>query len=66
MSAADFWPAFVVISLISLTSFFSFYRLPNDAGHQVSGRKVEAMEGPKAADTVANETTADVRDQRLG
>ena len=66
LTASDFWPAFVIVSLISLSSFWSFYRLPANAGHQISGQKVEAMEGPKAADTAANESTADVRDHRLG
>jgi hypothetical protein len=52
--------------LISVSSFWAFYRLPSNAGYQISGQKVEAMEGPKAADTAANEGAAEVRDQRLG
>ncbi|RTL52840.1 MAG: DHA2 family efflux MFS transporter permease subunit [Bradyrhizobiaceae bacterium] len=66
LTAADFWPAFLVVALISFSSIWAFYKLPPDAGYQVSGRKATTLEGPKAADAVANETTADARDQRLG
>jgi len=66
LTASDFWPAFLIVALISFSSFWSFYRLPTDAGHQVSGQKVTTLEGPRAADAVTNETTADARDQRLG
>ncbi|MBX9711998.1 MAG: DHA2 family efflux MFS transporter permease subunit [Xanthobacteraceae bacterium] len=66
LTANDFWPAFLIVALISFSSIWSFYRLPSDAGHQVSGQKATSLEGPKAADAVANESTADARDQRLG
>jgi EmrB/QacA subfamily drug resistance transporter len=66
LEAGDFWPAFVVVSIISALSAYVFWRLPDDAGHEVSGRKVTALEGPKAAESVASESTADARDQRLG
>ncbi len=65
LSAADFAPAFVVISLVAATSTWAFYRLPQNAGHQVSGRKVSVHKGPKAAQTAPSEGTAEVRDQRL-
>ncbi|MBY0383475.1 MAG: DHA2 family efflux MFS transporter permease subunit [Xanthobacteraceae bacterium] len=66
LTASDFWPAFLIVALISFSSFWSFYRLPADAGHQVSGQKVTTLEGPRAAEAVTNESTADARDQRLG
>jgi EmrB/QacA subfamily drug resistance transporter len=65
LTAADFWPAFLTVALISFSSIWAFYKLPLDAGHQVSGRKATTLEGPKAAEAVANESTASARDQRL-
>lgn len=66
LSAADFWPAFVVVAVLSATSAYSFWRLPEDAGHQISGHKIPALEGPKAAEAAAAESTQDARDQKLG
>ncbi|KQP51833.1 DHA2 family efflux MFS transporter permease subunit [Methylobacterium sp. Leaf108] len=39
IAAADFWPAFVTVALISATSFLSFRRLSADAGSEVSGQR---------------------------
>src|SRR5882672_11638369 len=36
LSAADFAPAFIVVSVISAISAYFFYEMPADAGHQVS------------------------------
>jgi len=36
---ADFWPAFLVVGLISLLSTVNFARLPSDAGEEIAGRK---------------------------
>jgi MFS family permease len=70
LTAADFSPAFLVVSAISLASTYFFYRMPDDAGHEVSGRKAKAISSRKgaaeAAVKKASETTADARDQRLG
>ena len=66
LTAADFWPAFVAVALISFSSIWAFYKLPKDAGHQISGQKATTLEGPKAAEAVASESTGDARDQRLG
>jgi len=66
LSAGDFWPAFVIVAIISAASAYSFWKLPEDAGHEISGHKIEAMEGPKAPEAAAAESTHDARDQKLG
>ncbi len=66
LTAADFWPAFLIVALIAFSSIWAFYKLPANAGYQVSGQKATTLEGPKAADAVANESTGGSRDQRLG
>src|SRR5712664_4833452 len=68
LSAADFAPAFIVVSVISAVSAYFFYEMPADAGHQVSGRGVLAVAPERDAEpeeTAATET-ANARDQRLG
>jgi MFS family permease len=45
LSAGDFWPAFVIIGLISMASALVFLPLPADAGASVSGRP-EAVRQP--------------------
>jgi EmrB/QacA subfamily drug resistance transporter len=70
LGAADFAPAFVVVSVISALSTWFFYQMPDDAGHEISGRKAVEMSSrkgaAKAAEKVATEETQDARDQRLG
>jgi EmrB/QacA subfamily drug resistance transporter len=70
LSASDFAPAFLVVSLISATSAWFFWQMPDDAGHEISGRKVidiASRKGEaKAAVKAASEGTADARDQKLG
>jgi EmrB/QacA subfamily drug resistance transporter len=70
LSAADFAPAFIVVSIISAISTYFFYQMPDDAGHEISGRKaveISSRKGAaKAAAKAANEGTEDARDQRLG
>jgi EmrB/QacA subfamily drug resistance transporter len=39
LNATDFWPAFLMIGVISLLSYFSFASLPGDAGEELAGRK---------------------------
>jgi hypothetical protein len=46
LSAADFWPAFVSIALISGTSVFVYARLAPDAGAEISGRALIAPPTP--------------------
>jgi hypothetical protein len=69
LSAADFAPAFIVVSIISAISAYFFYQMPVDAGHQVSGRGVVVVANPEPdaepEETAATET-ANARDQRLG
>ena len=68
LSATAFAPAFIVVSIISALSAFFFWQMPDDAGHEISGRKVTAIASRKGAENaarkVATETTQDARDQR--
>jgi EmrB/QacA subfamily drug resistance transporter len=70
LNASDFAPAFLVVSLISAASTVFFYQMPDDAGHEISGRKAVEMSSRKgaarAAVKAATEGTQDARDQRLG
>jgi len=70
LSASSFAPAFVVVSIISAASAFFFWQMPDDAGNEISGRKVAAIASrkgaEKAATKAASETTQDAGDQRLG
>jgi EmrB/QacA subfamily drug resistance transporter len=70
LSAAEFSPAFIVVAIVSAISAYFFYQMPDDAGHEISGRKaveISSRKGAaKAAAKAASETTEDARDQRLG
>jgi EmrB/QacA subfamily drug resistance transporter len=70
LSAADFAPAFLVVSIISAVSAWFFWQMPDDAGHEISGRKAVEISSRKGAATaavkVASEETQNARDQRLG
>ena len=65
----NFAPAFLTVGFISLCSTYFFYRMPRDAGHEVSGQQAAEISSRKRAERAiekqAVETTADVRDQRL-
>jgi EmrB/QacA subfamily drug resistance transporter len=69
LSAAEFPPAFIVVAIISAVSAYFFWQMPDDAGHEISGRKaveISSRKGAaKAAAKAASETTEDARDQRL-
>lgn len=74
LSAADFAPAFLIVSVISATSAWFFWQMPADAGNEISGRKAVEIASRKgeqkgarhAAAKAGSETTEDSRDQRLG
>jgi MFS family permease len=74
LSADAFAPAFLVVALISATSCWFFWQMPDDAGHEISGRKAIAIssrkgkvkEAAQEATVVATEGTQNARDQRLG
>jgi EmrB/QacA subfamily drug resistance transporter len=70
LTAAEFAPAFIVVAIISAISAYFFYQMPDDAGHEISGRKaveISSRKGAaKAAAKAASEGTEDARDQRLG
>jgi EmrB/QacA subfamily drug resistance transporter len=69
-NADVFAPAFVVVSVISAASAWFFWQMPDDAGHEISGRKALAISSRKGAAKeaahAASDTTEDARDQRLG
>lgn len=69
LSAPDFWPAFLVVSLSTAASALLFFRLPSDAGHEISGRKAGEIASRRRAETAAvkkaSESTAEARDQKL-
>ena len=48
ITATDFQPAFIIVSLISAATFLIFWRLPPDAGAEVSRRQTAASTGPTA------------------
>ncbi len=70
LDATVFAPAFLVVSIISAMSAWFFWQMPDDAGHEISGRKAVEMSSrkgaAKAAVKAATEGTQDARDQRLG
>jgi len=70
LSANDFAPAFLVVAIISVMSSWFFWQMPDDAGHEISGRKAVEISSRKGAATaavkVATEETQNARDQRLG
>ncbi|MBI5260845.1 MAG: MFS transporter [Bradyrhizobium sp.] len=70
LNAQVFAPAFVVVAILSAASAWFFWQMPDDAGHEISGRKAVEISSRKgaaeAAVKAASETTGDARDQRLG
>jgi EmrB/QacA subfamily drug resistance transporter len=70
LNATVFAPAFLVVALISAVSSWFFWQMPDDAGHEISGRKALAISSRKGAAKeaalAASETTEEARDQRLG
>ncbi|MBV9532678.1 MAG: DHA2 family efflux MFS transporter permease subunit, partial [Bradyrhizobium sp.] len=68
LNATVFAPAFVVVACISAASSYLFWQMPDDAGHEISGRKAVAISSRKgaalAAASAASETTQDARAQR--
>jgi EmrB/QacA subfamily drug resistance transporter len=70
LDATVFAPAFLVVSIISAVSAYFFWQMPDDAGHEISGRKaveISSRKGAaKAAVKATSQGTQDARDQRLG
>jgi EmrB/QacA subfamily drug resistance transporter len=68
LTAADFGPGFLVVSVLSAMSTFYFVRMPADAGHQVSGRRMVVISDPTRESEAEEETsreTVTARDQKL-
>jgi EmrB/QacA subfamily drug resistance transporter len=74
LTADAFAPAFVVVAVLAALSAYFFWQMPDDAGHEISGRKAIEISSRKgaasgaasAATKAATEETQDARDQRLG
>jgi len=68
LNAEQFGPAFVIVAIFAALSGYFFFRMPADAGHQVSGRQVIVTEQPREAEAeeAAATETATARDQKLG
>ena len=74
LSATVFAPAFLVVAAISAASAWFFWQMPDDAGHEISGRKAIEVSSRKGAESAkasaavkaATEETQNARDQRLG
>ena len=49
ITAADFQPAWIIVALISAMTSLIFWRLPPDAGEEVSRRQSASSAGPTAA-----------------
>lgn len=68
LTAADFGPGFLVVSVLSAMSTFYFVRMPADSGHQVSGRRMVVISDPTRESEAEEETsreTVTARDQKL-
>lgn len=68
LTATDFGPGFLVVSVLSAMSIFYFVRMPADAGHQVSGRRMVVISDPtreSEAEEEASRETVTARDQKL-
>jgi MFS family permease len=64
-TAADFTPAFLVVAAISASSAIWFWRLPTDAGAEMSGRLPPAAQ-PEPEAKVEPIAAAETSDRRLG
>lgn len=68
LTASDFGPGFLVVSVLAAMSCYYFFRMPADAGHQVSGRRMVVISDPtresEAEEEAARETVT-ARDQKL-
>src|SRR6266403_1099008 len=47
LTAAEFPPAFIVVAIISAASAYFFWQMPDDAGHEISGRKAVEISSRK-------------------
>jgi EmrB/QacA subfamily drug resistance transporter len=63
LMAGDFTIAFLVVAAISAASALWFWRLPADAGAEMSGRRPVKQESADAAEPIA---AAETSDRRLG
>jgi MFS family permease len=63
LMASDFTVAFLVVALISAASALWFWRLPTDAGAEMSGREPMKTETADSAEPIA---AAETSDRRLG
>ena len=70
LNADAFAPAFLLVGALSMMSALLFWRMPDDAGHEISGRKaveISSRKGAaKEAAKAASPSIQDARDQKLG
>ena len=50
LDASMFAPAFLVVAIISAVSAYFFWQMPDDAGHEISGRKAVEISSRKGAE----------------
>lgn len=66
LRASDFAPAFVLVAVLSASSAWFFWRMPKDAGHQMSDRPIVSKKAEeKAVDKAVSDSTETTRDQRM-
>jgi len=68
LDADQFGPAFVIVAAFAALSSYFYYRMPANAGHQISGHEAVVALPPREAEaeeTAATETVT-ARDQKLG
>ncbi|WP_022721346.1 MFS transporter, partial [Rhodopseudomonas sp. B29] len=70
LNASQFAPAFLVVAVMATISAGFFWQMPDDAGQEISGRKVIEISSKKGSATAATKSatqqTQDARDQRFG
>ena len=54
-----FPPAFLVVAIISAVSAWFFWQMPDDAGHEISGRKAAEISSRKGAAQAATKAASE-------
>ena len=59
LNADVFPPAFLVVAVISAVSAYFFWQMPDDAGHEISGRKAVEISSRKGAEKAATKAASE-------
>ena len=59
LNADVFAPAFLVVAVISAVSAYFFWQMPDDAGHEISGRKAVEISSRKGAEKAATKAASE-------